>query len=531
MLGIYVPNPNLTEGWEVKPLFISDSAWYVTKKYDGNDILTFEIETDHVMYKYIEEEIKVLSEDNRYVIKSIDQHSTFATIQCNLDYEDWQQTVYREYRRTYSNIRKILEELLPTGWSYNVDSSLTSKVTTVEGNEGEALKVVTPYDILSSVADAYSCVFNFDIVNKKLYAIDPTVRTASGIFFTDELNLKSIGYTGSSDGFATRLYAYGKVTNDVPLTFASINNGKEYIEDFSYSDKVICVGWSDERYTIKENLLADAKERLKQLAAPSRSYTCDVKYLPEDIELYDIVTLIDRQKKTRVNHQVVEYKKCKTRELSSITLSKLQPTITSVVSSSTSQVRQDLVQQTAEVQQLIETSVDYAMQQITGSNGGNVQIIYNTQGQPYQILWLIDSDSLTDVSKLFCFDEQGLRFSQTGYSGTYTTIIDANGKINPNVFSGTIKDNSGNSWNLSTGKAVFDTDTTLGGKTISQWINGIDIPEQQTITKDTILQLLLDSDTTTYTGIIETGDKRFNIKSGLIQSVETISTDSGGETA
>ncbi len=48
------------------------------------------------------------------------------------------------------------------------------------------------------------------------------------------------------------------------------------MEDFSYSDKVISVYWKDERYTIAENLLADAKKRLKSMAVPQQSYTCGV---------------------------------------------------------------------------------------------------------------------------------------------------------------------------------------------------------------------------------------------------------------
>ena len=84
--------------------------------------------------------------------------------------------------------------------------------------------------------------------------------------------MKSVNFKGKSSGFATRLYAKGKDS----LTFADINGGKDYVEDFSYSDKVISVYWKDERYTIAENLLADAKKRLKSMAVPQQSYTCGV---------------------------------------------------------------------------------------------------------------------------------------------------------------------------------------------------------------------------------------------------------------
>ena len=91
---------------------------------------------------------------------------------------------------------------------------------------------------------------------------------------------------------------------------------------------MISIGWSDERYTIKENLLAAAKEKLAELAYPVRSYECDVVNLNEDMWLYKVVTLIDRRRKTRVNHQVVEYKEYPLRHANDvITLSSTAPKI------------------------------------------------------------------------------------------------------------------------------------------------------------------------------------------------------------
>ena len=118
-----------------------------------------------------------------------------------------------------------------------------------------------------------------------------------GAFVTRDLNLKENNYKGKSSGFATRLYARGKDG----LTFASINDGKPYVENHTYSNRIICAYWEDERYTIPQNLLADAQARLDEMAVPQRSFDCSVvdlaatnpdKYSELDFQLFSIHFII-----------------------------------------------------------------------------------------------------------------------------------------------------------------------------------------------------------------------------------------------
>lgn len=67
-------------------------------------------------------------------------------------------------------------------------------------------------------------VFNFNVISKMLIVINPSEYEASGDYLTDELNLKSVGFTGNSSEFVTRLYAYGKKdSNGNPVTFSAVN--------------------------------------------------------------------------------------------------------------------------------------------------------------------------------------------------------------------------------------------------------------------------------------------------------------------
>ena len=58
--------------------------------------------------------------------------------------------------------------------------------------------------------------------------------TDSGALFSYRKNLKSIQRVVDTRELVTRLYAYGKDG----MTFASINGGKEYVEDYTFSSEV-----------------------------------------------------------------------------------------------------------------------------------------------------------------------------------------------------------------------------------------------------------------------------------------------------
>ncbi|MDU3995118.1 MAG: phage tail spike protein, partial [Enterobacter sp.] len=98
-----------------------------------------------------------------------------------------------------------------------------------------------------------------------------------GTYFIDSLNLTALQVQSDSYKFATRIVAEGKDG----LTFENINNGKNYVENYQYSNKVKTIYWKDERYTIKESLLEDAKAKLEELSKPFTSYNASILNLAE----------------------------------------------------------------------------------------------------------------------------------------------------------------------------------------------------------------------------------------------------------
>ena len=464
--------------------FDDDSDWHVTHAYNGNDTLTFEIPTNSKYYKYIAEETKIdftgsRMRDSRFVVKNVDEHSDFVTVNANIDLEDWQQNIIFEFRETNSYLYEILDKIIPSGWTYQ-GADVFDKRTTVEDTEGQPIIASTPLGILDKCPSAYGCVFNFDVVNNILLVIDPTEIESSGEYFTDELNLRSLGFVGNSDNFATRLYAYGKrdENGENPVTFESINDGKPYVEDKSYVNKVVSVGWSDERYETPQTLLNAAREKLSELAKPTRSYSCEISDLGDNVWLYMVVTLIDRRRGTRVDHQIIEWNEYNHSYLDSVTLSATQPTINGLIDQIDDDFQDTINNIFVGINDIVGNAVDNATDLITGNQGGQFVWVFDEEGRPKELVNLADTDDINTAQKVWRWNASGLGHSNNGYNGQYELALLADGSINASMITtgilnagviraGVITDVLGrNYWNLETGEFSLSASTTVDGEPI-----------------------------------------------------------------
>lgn len=280
------------------------SDFSVTHMDGGEDELEFRVPVDGETYPHVAEETRVEYGDNYYLVKTINAPSTYAIVHCEIDLDFLRSDFWRAYDSGSKTLAELLASLLPSGWS--VQGSLPSIKRTIK------IENATPYDVLNQAKSTYSVAYEWQTKSKVVTVVDPNATAPSGEYLTDELNLRSIAFKGKSEDFITRLYAYGKEG----LTFAAINGGKEYIDNLQYSGKIVCGVWEDERYTNPDSLKTDAEIMLAQLSVPQRSYDCDVidlakldeRYSLFDFAMYKVVTLIDRQRRTRMNHKIVEYK-------------------------------------------------------------------------------------------------------------------------------------------------------------------------------------------------------------------------------
>jgi phage minor structural protein len=130
----------------------------------------------------------------------------------------------------------------------------------------------------------------------------------SGALFAYRKNLTGIKRVVDTRSLVTRLYAVGKDG----MTFASINNGKEYVEDFAYSDEVRVSTLDLSNFTNPYQMLEYTNMRLADYAKPRVSYVLSAMdlsvltgYEHEQWDLGDIVTVDDRDLDLTIKTRVI----------------------------------------------------------------------------------------------------------------------------------------------------------------------------------------------------------------------------------
>ena len=417
------------------PLHIDD--YYIKHLASGLDELVFTVNIWDEEYQLIQEESSIQENSGtpiNYLVKAIDGGSNTATIKAQIDVDDWKTTMTVGYSSDSDTCAGIIRSVKPTGWTVVDTTTLTYRRTI-------HLDSATAFDVLTQCRSTFDGVtYRFDNVAKTITLVDMNAYTSIGAFVTRDLNLKQNNYKGKSTGFITRLYAYGKDN----LSFSDINDGKAYVDNNSYSSRVICGYWKDERYTVKENLLAAAEKRLESLAVPQRSYECDVvdlaavdpdKYSYLDFQLFTTVTLIDHTRSnTRINHQVVElWEYPNLPQKNKVVLSTVAPRIQSQLT----QLVQSLTDPNSDFSQAQKTAIDNATEWITGASGGYIRNIYVDDVWTEQVI--MDTTDITTATKVWRWNLGGLGYSNSGYNGTYGTAITQDGQIVANfITTGTL---------------------------------------------------------------------------------------------
>lgn len=400
---------------------IDTDDFYIDQKASGLDELVFNISVHDENYKKINEEA-VLEYEQPYLVKAIDAGTSTAKIKCQLNLDELKAILHPKYTNNSATLADTIDSVLPTGWVF-VDNSHSTIRRTVEGG-------YTPYDVIMACADIYDVVLRFDVKHKRITAYDLDNFKPLGAFVSRDLNLKEINYKGKSTGFYTRLYAYGKNN----LSFSDINDGKPYVDNFQYTDKIICAYWQDDRYEVKESLLEDAKKKVKDASIPERSYECTVMdlaktnpemYSFQDFALFTVVRLIDDIKGISINHQVVEYRNYPYYpEKNVVTLSSTAPKIQDTVKN----LRNEITNQNSGFWNVMHNAISAATDWITGVNGGYIVVHKDENDIPYEIL-IMDTPDISTAKNVWRWNQNGFGHSSQGYNGPYDLAMTIDGSI------------------------------------------------------------------------------------------------------
>ena len=385
--------------------------YYVRQLSSGLDEVIFNISIYDPLYPYITEETPVTDIDGQtYLVKQIDAGKTDAKVIAQLDLNDWKSIMHIRWGNGVKTVSETVNMVKPAGWRVVDNSGIIGRLS-INGN-------LTSYEVCVECCDAFGVYIRWNNGTKVVTITDKALAAPVGAFVTRELNMTELNFKGKSNNIITRLYAYGVDDMD----FASINNGKDYVENHTYTSAVICGYWKDERYKYPETLLAAAKKKLAEMAVPQRSYSCSVvdlkasdpdKYGFLDFSMFTTATLIDDIKGFSMNYQVVE------RHVYPYYPEKNEVIFDSAPQRITKELNnaKEILSQKTDREQVM-TELDRATGVLQTGKSGYVVIGRNSDGYANEIYFL-DKPSLEDAVKVLRVNQAGIGFSSSGVAGPY----------------------------------------------------------------------------------------------------------------
>lgn len=227
---------------------------------------------------------------DEFVIKEKNYSDGYYNIVAVLNLEELEGKAFEDFDSTEQTIEKCVNTALAgTGWIVN-ECTVTKKRTV-------RATFISALDIIKQALKTYLCELQFDTINKKINIYEK-IGNDKGEYLMDTVNAKKIDTQEDTYDYFTKLIAVGATKdNGTPLTCTVTNN--------SYSDKEKTCCWKDERYTVLENLQADAQIKLDSMAQPHIAYSVELAKLG-DVSIGDTITLISKDTKTRLKTRIVK---------------------------------------------------------------------------------------------------------------------------------------------------------------------------------------------------------------------------------
>ncbi len=243
-----------------------------------------------------------------FIVKNIEPFYDGYKIEGFANNSDWQEKFNKSVNFPYKGIEDVLDVITPVGWKYVVLDDIKAK-RTITGDHK------TSWEIFEELIKKYEVEYKLDAYLKTV-VIGRELSENKDIYLTATLNLEKQNISVENFEFATRIIPEGM--NGLKIN--QINNGLDYLEDKSFSDKTITYYWKDERYTNIKNLKDEAARKLKVLSKPKTVIELKAKDLKEAIDQYDsnwtfknlsfgigdYIFLIDNDRKTKEKFRILK---------------------------------------------------------------------------------------------------------------------------------------------------------------------------------------------------------------------------------
>lgn len=295
MLKIYDTNHNaIGHIFKYKDLMIeSDAA-------TGEKTLSF---TYLARYHEICEEYYIEDQDDEYVIKEKSVSTDgFLQFVAALNLEELEAKPWSSFSITDSTIEDAAKlALAGSGW--------TVGECTVTKKRNAGILQTNTLGVIQKLCTAFMCDVSYDTKNKKVSFYEQ-IGQDKGTFFLTGLNLRRLQRRGSTYDYYTRIIPIGQNG----LTIESVNDGKNYLENYQYTKKIKTYIWKDESYTDATALKEDAEAKLQDLSKPIVSFGAEIidfakqkaGYKDFSFSLGDTITLIDAATGIREKQRIIK---------------------------------------------------------------------------------------------------------------------------------------------------------------------------------------------------------------------------------
>lgn len=307
----------------------------------GDKELTFKYSCNGSQLEILREENYIRTKTDEYVLRAHKKNGSWIEYTAQLNVEELEGQVFPfGFESRELTIRSCLEFAFEgTGWKIG-ECTVKKKRTINKDEETNA------WDILQDCLQTYRCECKIHSL-KKTIDIYETIGSDKGAYFIEGLNLKKLTASIDTYDFFTRLIPLGKDGIGIDIT------GKNYIENYQYSEKVKTYVWSDERYTNTTSLLEDATAKLEEISKPYIAYTADIidlasqsdKYNVLDFEIGDTVWIISKENRTKEKQRIV--KKTEYPEMpwkNTVELSNISKTFAQIQAESTESAKAEAIQ-------------------------------------------------------------------------------------------------------------------------------------------------------------------------------------------
>lgn len=264
----------------------------LTKKLaDGDREISFKYPRGGEMAPFLKNENYIRTKEDEFVLKEVSTGKEWRSYVAILNLEDLQGKSFEAFESAEKTVGDCLAQALQsTGWT--VGRCDVRKRRTIRKDS-----VCTALEVISQCINTYKCEIEYHSLTKVIDVYEHIGRDR-GVYFMESLNLRKVpSMKSASNGLYTQIRPIGKDGMKIEV------DGKDYLENHSYSSKNIMLTWKDERYTVAASLMEDAALKLEEICKPTITYEADVIDLAAASEIYsdilqydigDTVTLISK---------------------------------------------------------------------------------------------------------------------------------------------------------------------------------------------------------------------------------------------